>query len=86
MTFVQASIEVLREASKPLTTREVADTVLRTKHVDSRGKTPLASISAALYVISKSPNNPGVRRLAKRGPNRAMRGTVRWIWRPKSST
>jgi hypothetical protein len=82
MTFAQAVIEVLREASEPLTTNEVADAVLRSKPVDSPGKTPRATISAAMYVMSKSPNNPGVRRLAEPGPTRAKRGSVRWVWRP----
>jgi hypothetical protein len=81
MTFGEATVEVLRGASRPLSTREVADAVVRSGKVAQRGKTPEKTVSAVLYGLTRSPDNPGVERVAEEGPRRARRGTVRWFWR-----
>jgi HB1/ASXL restriction endonuclease-like protein with HTH domain len=82
LTFEGAALKVLRETGRPMTTRELADTVLRRKLVETRGKTPDATIAARLYGLAQSTKNPGIVRLAEPGPTRARRGSVRWSWRP----
>ena len=73
MTVREAVIEVLREASQPLSTQEVTDAVLRSKKVNAHGKTPRETIKSAVYVLSQAADNPGVQRLAEPGHAAAPR-------------
>ncbi len=82
MTFRDAAIEVLKTSGRLMTTREIAAEAIARKLVSTRGSTPEATMSAALYGLVASPSNPGVQRLAEKGPTRARRGSVRWVWRP----
>jgi HB1, ASXL, restriction endonuclease HTH domain len=49
MTFLEAAEVVLRTARKPLTVREITETALRRGLLETHGKTPEATMSAALY-------------------------------------
>jgi hypothetical protein len=49
MTFLEAAELVLRTAKKPLTIREITGMALRRGLIETRGKTPEATMSAALY-------------------------------------
>jgi hypothetical protein len=81
VTFLEAAEAVLRTARKPLTTAEVTEIALRRGLIETRGKTPTASMSRALYgVTSESP----IRREFKPGPTRAARGSVRWTYAERS--
>src|SRR5918912_657501 len=55
-SYVEAAVEVLRDARRPLTTREMTDEALRRGLIPTAGKTPQNSMSARLYVAVR--NNP----------------------------
>lgn len=52
----QATVEVLGRAGEPLKAREIGRRVLKVTGVELKGKTPMASISAMLYVEAKKPD------------------------------
>jgi hypothetical protein len=77
MTFLEAAETVLRTAQKPLTTAEITEIALRRGLISTGGKTPNASMSAALY---GAPSKSSIRREFTPGPSRALRGSVRWTY------
>lgn len=79
-TFLAAAIEVLRASGRPMTTREITDEALSQGLVQTRGKTPAATMSAALYAAARQ--GRVIRRMSEPGPNRAVRGSVRWTLPP----
>ncbi len=82
MTFLAAALAVLAQSERPLTSRELAERVLQRHLVSTNGRTPEASLSAALYVALRDGRAPGLERLSEPGPTRARRGSVRWRYRP----
>jgi len=80
MTFEAAILAALRDSDRPMSTREVADTVIKSGGVSIRGQTPDATVSAILYRLARNPETTGVRRQAVQGKARAKRGSVRWVW------
>jgi hypothetical protein len=80
VTFLRTAMDVLAEASQPMSTSELVDAVLRRRVVRSTGKSPRDTIASALYIfIRDNPDGP-VRKLQNPGQTRAVRGSVRWIW------
>ena len=75
VTFLQAAESVLRSAKRPLTAGEITDIALRRGLLRTRGKTPSATMSAALY--GAPPKSPICREFEE-GRQRAVRGSVRW--------
>jgi hypothetical protein len=82
MTYYEAALEVLRSARKPLTTREITDLALERGLLVPGGKTPHATMSAALY--ERLGTDPQLVKTAVRGPTRVKRGSVRWTLREKA--
>jgi hypothetical protein len=82
MTFRDAAIEVLRGAGRPLSTREITETALRRGLIQTHGKTPHATMSARLYGAA---GRGLVEREYRRGRQRAVRGSVRWIFVSESA-
>ena len=78
MAYLEAAVEVLEAARRPLTSREITEEALRRRLIHSAGKTPEATMSARLYVHIRDAPNPRVARLAEDGHSRARRGSVRW--------
>jgi hypothetical protein len=81
MTFLEAALDVLSEADRPLTSREITTRMLERRLVVTTGKTPEASVAAALYVAVRDGRAPGLQRLYEPGATRARRGSVRWAYR-----
>jgi hypothetical protein len=79
MTFYEAALTILKSSRKPLTCEEITERALERGLIVSRGKTPVATMSAALY--SRLGTDPQLVRTGARGPVRARRGTVRWTLR-----
>lgn len=84
-TFLQAAVQVLRAAGRPLTVAEITDEALRRQLIVPQGKTPRSSRSARLYTIARNnPKSPG-ERLFEPGAGRARRDSVRWIVRDQAA-
>lgn len=77
VTYLQAAETVLRTASKPLTAGEITEIALRRGLLHTKGKTPAASMSAALY--GAPPESP-IRREFEPGRQRARRASVPWTY------
>jgi HB1, ASXL, restriction endonuclease HTH domain len=77
VTFLQAAQTVLRSARQPMTAAEITDAALRRGLLKSRGKTPIATMTARLY---GRPSNSPIRREFTPGRWRAKRGSVRWTY------
>jgi len=77
MTFLQAAEEVLRSTKRPLSAREITELALQRGLIQSVGKTPAATMRAALY---KAPASGSIQREFRRGRARAARGSVRWFY------
>jgi HB1, ASXL, restriction endonuclease HTH domain len=85
VTFRDAAEIVLSDANEPLTVDDVVAEALRRKLVRSSGKTPIATMSACLYVdVRENPETPFIR-IADTGRTRARRGSVRWTLRNRAS-
>ena len=80
VTFLEAAEEILRKARRPLTVEEITAKALERGLIRSSGKTPTATMSAALY---RAPADTGIRRVAQTGRVRAKRGSVRWVYASK---
>lgn len=79
MTFLDAAFQVLGSSERPLTTQEITERALKQGLIDTHGKTPAASMSAALYKALRSSGH--LVKLGDPGPERALRGSVRWTTR-----
>jgi hypothetical protein len=77
MRFVDAAEVVLRTANKPLTVHEIVEIALDKGLLKTHGKTPEATMSAALYAL---PAEATIRRDFQPGSLRAVRGSVRWVY------
>jgi hypothetical protein len=77
MTFIEAAVEVLKRSKRPLTADEILSEAQRRGLLSSKGKTPKATLSAALYTNLKRKKSP-FERVFKPGELRAKRGSVRW--------
>jgi hypothetical protein len=77
MSFLRAAETVLRTAGKSLTAAEITEIALRRGLVQTRGKTPTATMRAALY--GAPPDSP-IRREFKPGRQRAVPSSVRWTY------
>lgn len=77
VTFLEAAAAVLRAAERPLMTREITDIALQSKLLRTSGKTPEATMRAALY---RAQTDAPIRREFAPGQQRAVRGSVRWVY------
>jgi hypothetical protein len=77
MTFLQAAEEVLRKSKRPLTAEQITEIALDNGLLRPRGKTPTATMTAALYT---APADARLLRTSEPGKNRARRGSVRWSY------
>lgn len=80
MTFLAAAEAVLKTARGPLTVGEITEMGVKRGLIRSRGKTPKATMSAALYTALKTDPKGRIRREYTPGPTRAARDSVRWVW------
>jgi hypothetical protein len=79
MTYFEAAVSVLRSARRPLSTQEITDLAVQRKLIVPGGKTPNATMSAALY--KGVGDNGELVKVDVPGNGRAKRGSVRWTLR-----
>lgn len=79
--YLHAAETVLAEAREPMTADALTAEAIRRGLIQPHGKTPIATMSARLYVEVRE--NPEARtvRVDDPGPTRARRGSVRWALR-----
>lgn len=81
MSYVDAAVRILESHKRPMTVREIVAEAVQSGLLEPSGKTPKASMSAALYTaVQKGPRTRLIR-LHEPGPKRAVRGSVRWALR-----
>lgn len=76
MIYYEAAIQILRSVQHPLTTREITELAIERGLIKPVGKTPHATMSAALYQRAQSDSE--LIKLEDPGNGRAKRGSVRW--------
>jgi HB1, ASXL, restriction endonuclease HTH domain len=76
VTYLEAALGVLKASQRPLTTPEILARILKEHLVSPKGKTPAATLSAALY--RELGKHAELQRDAKFGHQRALRGSVTW--------
>lgn len=79
MTYYEAALSLLRSARRPLSTQEITELAVQRKLIVPRGKTPNASMSAALY--QRVRDSGDLIKIDAPGDGRAKRGSVRWTLR-----
>ena len=77
VTYGEAAVQVLQAAGEPLTAEQIVREAIRQRLIRPRGKTPVRTMTAVLYVDTPK----AVTRIFEKGLNRARRGTVRWVVR-----
>jgi hypothetical protein len=75
MSFLDAAIAVLISSNEPLSTREILNRAMAAQLITTAGKTPEATMTAALY---RALDSGRIIKVAAKGPVRAKRGSVRW--------
>jgi HB1, ASXL, restriction endonuclease HTH domain len=73
MTFLEAAPHILRSSRTPLTAREITEGALGQRLINTHGKKPIATMSAALYGTLRTDGDlvkigDARERRAKRGP------------------
>jgi hypothetical protein len=76
LTYVEAAVCVLHDAGRPLLTQEVTDAALAAGLIQPQGRTPNATMSAALYRRVKV--DARLVKFETPGFVRAKRGSVLW--------
>jgi hypothetical protein len=79
MTYYEAALQVLKAARQPLTTQEILDRAVQRGFIVPRGKTPRASMSAALYVGRRI--NPELVKVDNSAEGKQRPRSVRWTLR-----
>jgi hypothetical protein len=77
MTYYEAALRVLKFVGHPLTAREITDQAIEAGLIAPAGKTPYATMSAALYMRVRS--DLELLKMEDPGNRRAKRGSVRWM-------
>jgi hypothetical protein len=77
MTFLEAAETVLRSARRPLTAGEITKSAIERGLIQPHGKTPALTMSARLY---EAPVDSPIRRKFEPGKERAIRGSVQWMY------
>jgi hypothetical protein len=78
VTYLEAAVAVLKASRKAMTIEEITEAAIRKGFIHPRGRTPAATMSAALYRHLHDPGAAALQRDFQPGPARAARGSVRW--------
>lgn len=78
MDYLSAAVAVLQRAKRPMSVKEITDEAIEEGYLAPTGKTPVATMSARLYLACRDDPSCPIERLAEPGVARAVRGSVRW--------
>lgn len=79
--YLDSARAVLQEVRRPMTAKEITEEAIDRGLLRPTGKTPEATMSAALYTHVRDEPDSAIVRLHEPGVSRAARGSVRWSWR-----
>jgi hypothetical protein len=82
--FLAAAIAILRRRGAPMTAAEITDAAITAGLLTTRGKTPVTTMSARLYVEALRSKSPLVVKMPRRG-TKARPGSVRWALADQST-
>lgn len=77
-SYVAAAIEILRSEGQPLTAKAITERAISQGLIQPAGKTPERTMSSALYTHTLKREDSPFNRVYTQGPNRAVRGSVKW--------
>jgi len=78
VTYLEAAVAVLKASRRSMTTEEITEAAIHKGLIQPRGRTPTATMSAALYRHLQRADAPALEREFQPGIERAKRGSVRW--------
>jgi hypothetical protein len=81
MTYLEAAVKVLRASGRAMTIEEILAEAVSRRLLWPNGKTPEATMSAALYRYVRDAQDPQIERQSAPGPTRAHRGSVAWSFK-----
>jgi HB1, ASXL, restriction endonuclease HTH domain len=81
ISYLNAALRVLADFHRPMRIWEITEEALRRGLVKPAGKTPEASMSAALYRYARDHPQSQLERLYEPGGKRPRPGSVRWALR-----
>lgn len=82
-SYYEAGVQVLRSAQHPLTVREITTRAIEVGLITPAGRTPDATMSAALYVHARK--DAALTKIEEPTNGRAKRGSVRWTLTPRNA-
>src|SRR4051812_30658143 len=85
-SYLNAAILVLADLDHPMGIREITDEAIRRGLVKPTGKTPEATMSAAIYRYARDHPQGQLVRLPEPGGKRARPRSVRWAFREAKSS
>jgi hypothetical protein len=77
MTFTEAAYMILKDARKPLHSREIVEIALNKRLLGSNGKTPWSTMWASLYLENKRREKRGIKPRFVR-QSKAVWGLTEW--------
>jgi hypothetical protein len=78
VTYLEAAVAVLKASRRAMTTEEITEAAIRKGLVQPHGRTPVATMSAALYRHLHHADAPALEREFQPGRVRPLLGSVRW--------
>jgi HB1, ASXL, restriction endonuclease HTH domain len=78
VTYLEAAVAVLKASRRAMTIEEITTVAIRKGLIQPQGKTPAATMRAALYRDLRDAVAPALQRDFQPGAMRAARSSVRW--------
>jgi hypothetical protein len=82
VTYLEAALRLLRETGQTLTIREITERAMGERMIKTRGRTPAATMRAALYRELKSNPEGSLQKQSRPGAMRSQRGSVGFLVKP----
>jgi hypothetical protein len=80
MSYVDAALLVLRTARRPMTVEEITERAIEKGLIAPKGKTPVATMRAALYVHVREVSDSPIHRQFTPGVGSRAANGVRWVY------
>jgi hypothetical protein len=78
-SYPKIALRVLQETREAMTTRQITEWAISHGLLTPQTKTPVSTMSAALYTLIRDKPDTPITRLHEPGEKRAKAGSVRWV-------